>query len=636
MKISIAMLLWLLLLSFGVVSAQEETPPATQPVVLRLATSADPNTFDPLFAESLEDINYTSNLFIGLTRTDPATGDILPALAREWAVSEDGLTWTFTLRDDVFWVRYNTETASFEQGRLITAEDMVYTIQRLCGSNQNGYYAVDVFAKRIAGCSDGQTANDGTLAQSSAPDATTFTITLTAPYGSFLTMTTLPTLRPQPREAIEALGTDWAYPNNIVSSGAFALSRFIPQIGITLLANPFYPADLRNSGNVEAVDILFVADFETQFSLYQNALLDIAGVPIGVVSDVKADETYAGQLVELEELTVFFMGFATDKPPFNDVHVRRAFAAAIDRVAFVERVRFGIDQPLDGFISDGVAYSPQDAMVVGYNPDYAREQLALSPYPNCENFPEVKMTLFNGAGSWGTYIVNEWVELFGCDLARFTVNEITFNELLTLVNPIRTPSDARPNMFSLGWGADYPDADNYASFIECGISNFFVRGCTSLDELIAQARTLADSEERIALYTQIEEGLFGVDGEFPLIPLYTRKRNLLVQPWISGSFTTDGRVGAVNYDAYTLDVALRGENIRCEVTNNRGSAINRRISPSTVVDIAGQINDGESVRAIGQAIGDDGLVWWQLETGEWVRSDIVDETGQCEALPTTN
>lgn len=636
MKISIAMLLWLLLLSFGVVSAQEETPPAPQPVVLRLATSADPNTFDPLFAESLEDINYTSNLFIGLTRTDPATGDILPALAREWAVSEDGLTWTFTLRDDVFWVRYNTETASFEQGRLITAEDMVYTIQRLCSSNQNGYYAVDVFAKRIAGCSDGQTANDGTLAQASAPNTTTFIITLTAPYGSFLTMTTLPTLRPQPREAIEALGTDWAYPNNIVSSGAFSLSRFIPQIGITLLANPFYPADLRNSGNVEAVDILFVADFETQFSLYQNALLDIAGVPIGVVSDVKADETYAGQLVELEELTVFFMGFATDKPPFDDVHVRRAFAAAIDRVAFVERVRFGIDQPLDGFISDGVAYSPQGATVVGYNPDYAREQLALSPYPNCENFPEVKMTLFNGAGSWGTYIVNEWVELFGCDLARFTVNEITFNELLTLVNPIRTPSDARPNMFSLGWGADYPDADNYASFIECGISNFFVRGCTSVDELIAQARTIADSEERIALYTQIEEGLFGMDGEFPLIPLYTRKRNLLVQPWISGSFTTDGRVGAVNYDAYTLDVQLRGENIRCEVTNNRGSAINRRISPSTVVDIAGQINDGETVRAIGQAIGDDGLVWWQLETGEWVRSDIVDEAGQCEALPITN
>jgi len=635
MKLSIAMILGLLL-SFGVVSAQEETTPPPQPIVLRLASSADPNTFDPLFAESAEDINYTSNLFIGLTRTDPTTGEILPALAKEWSVSEDGLTWTFILRDDVYWMRYNTETASFEQLRRITADDMVYTIQRMCNSLQNGYYAVDVFAKRIAGCADAQIANDGSLAQATAPNPTTFTITLDAPYGYFLTMTTIPAMRPQPREVIDALGTDWAYPNNIVTSGAFALVRFLPSIGITLKANPYYPADLRNGGNVEEVDIVHVADFATQFDLYQNALLDIAGVPIGEVATVQADESYTGQLVELQELTIFFFGFVTDKPPFDNVHVRRAFSAAIDRTAFVERVRFGIDLPVQNFISDGVANAPEGANVVSYDPDYAREQLALSPYPDCQNLPEVKMTVFRGAGSWGTYIVNQWVELFGCDLARFTINEIGFNDLLILVNPIRTPSDARPNMFTMGWGADYADADNYASFVECGISNFFVRGCTSVDELIGQARRVANPEERTALYTQIEEGLFGAEGEFPLIPLYARKRILLVQPWILGSFTTDGRVGAVNYDAYTLDVQLRGENIRCEVTNNRGSAINRRISPSTVVDIAGQINDGETVRAIGQAIGDDGLVWWQLETGEWVRSDIVDEAGQCEALPTTN
>ncbi|MDX2074974.1 MAG: peptide ABC transporter substrate-binding protein [bacterium] len=634
MKLSIAMILGLLL-CLGMVSAQEEPVTPPQPVVFRIASSADPNTFDPLFAESQEDITYTNNLFIGLTRINPQTGDILPSLANEWSVSEDGLTWTFLLRDDVYWVRYNTETLAFEQQRLITAEDMVYTVQRMCNSLQNGYYAVDVFAKRIAGCADGQTANDGTLAQASAPDATTFTITLNDPHGDFLTMTTIPAFRPQPREAIEALNTDWAYPNNIVTSGAFALSRFLPTIGITLLANPFYPADLWNGGNVAEVDIVFVQEFATQFDLYRNALLDIAGVPIGEVATVRADEAFTGQLVELQELTTFFIGFSTDKPPFDNVHVRRAFSAAIDRTAFVERVRFGYDQPVTTFIPQGITGAPE-VTGVGYNPDYAREQMALSPYADCQNLPEVKMTVFRGAGSWGTYVVSQWVDLFGCDLARFTINEIGFNELLTLVNPIRTAAEERPNMFTMGWGADYADADSYASFIECGINNFFVRGCTSVDEQIAQARRVADVEERTALYTQIEEALFGVDGEFPLMPLYNRKRFILAQTWVMGAFTTDGRVGAVNYDAYTVDVKVRGENIRCEITNNRGSAINRRISPSTVVDIAGQIDDGATVRAIGQAIGDDGLVWWQLETGEWVRSDIVDESGQCDALPVTN
>lgn len=643
MKRTIALALALLCLSLSVAFAQEQPTPPPQPVLLRLASSATPNTFDPLFAQSAEDFALANNLFIGLTRTDPQTGEILPALAREWSVSDDGLTWTFILRDDVYWVRYDVATTTFEQGRLVTADDMVYTIHRLCSSRDNGYYAVDVLAKRIAGCEAGQLATDGTLAQASAPNPTTFIITLNERYGTqsdeygyFLSMTTLPAMRPQLGEAIETYGTDWAYPNNIVTTGAFALSRFVPSLGITLLKNPFYPADLWNGGNVDVVDVVFVQEFRAQFDLYRNALLDISGVPIGEVAAVREDETFADQLNELSELSIFFMGFVTDKPPFDNVHVRRAFSAAINRQAFVDRVRFGYDIPVNNLIPQGVAYAPDNVDVVGYNPDYAREQLALSPYPNCQNFPDVTMLFPRGAGSWGTYVVSQWVELFGCDLARFTVNEISFDQLERLINPTRTPVDARPNLFSLGWSPDYPDADSYVSFIECGVSNFFARSCTSVDVQIAQARRIADSAERTAIYRQIEQALFGTEGEFPLITLYTRKRFILVQPWLSGAFSTDGGVNIPSYDAYTVDVALRGANIRCEVTNNRGSAINRRASPSTQADIAGQMNNGETIRAVGQTIGGDGLVWWQLETGEWVRSDVVDEAGQCEALPMVN
>lgn len=643
MKHSIVLILGLLFLSLGLVSAQEESTTPTQPVVLRLASSATPNTFDPLFAESAEDFTYANNLFIGLTRIDPQTGEILPALAREWSVSDDGLTWTFILRDDIYWVRYDVPTSTFEQIRLVTADDMVYTINRICSSRENGYYAVDVLAKRIAGCAEGQLANDGTLANASAPNPITFVITLNAPYGTqndeygyFLSMTTLPAMRLQSGEALESYGTDWAYPNNIVTTGAFALARFMPTIGVTLVKNPFYPADLWNDGNIDSVDVVFVQEFSAQFNLYRNALLDISGVPIGEVATIREDEAYTDQFVELSELSIFFMGFVTDKAPFDNVHVRRAFSAAIDRQAFVNRVRFGYDTPIENFIPQGVAHAPENASVVGYDVDYAREQLALSPYPNCQNLPEITMLLPRGAGSWGTYVVSQWVEIFGCDLARFTINEVSFDQLETSINPIRTSAEARPNMFALGWSPDYPDADSYTSFIECGISNFFVRGCTSVDDLIAQARLVADSAERTALYTQIEEGLFGADGEFPLLTLYARKRFLLVQPWLTGVISETQTVNIPSYDAYIVDVALRGENIRCEVTNNRGSAINRRASASTTADIAGQLNNGETARAVGQTIGGDGLVWWQLETGEWVRSDVVDEAGQCEALPTVN
>src|SRR5688572_12185025 len=240
-----------LLLLLPVFALAQDTPADAAPedVTLKLALIEYPRTFDPLFVTTAGEIEFANNLFIGLTRLDPVTQAILPALAESWSVSEDGKTWTFTLRRDVPWVRYNAEAEAFESVRAINAADVLYSFRRLCSSRDNGYYAVDVFAAKIAGCAEGQAASNGNLVEAEAPDAATFVVTLTDAYSYFLSMTHMWTIRPVPAELVEANGAGWTQPDTIVTGGAFGLVEAQEGSRLVLRKNPFYPADLWNGGN---------------------------------------------------------------------------------------------------------------------------------------------------------------------------------------------------------------------------------------------------------------------------------------------------------------------------------------------------------------------------------------------------
>lgn len=623
------LLIGLLLLS-GTLMAQDT--PTTPDVPLELALMGAPSTLDPLFVTNASDIHLVNNLFIGLTRLDPVTGDILPALASSWSVSEDGKTWTFTLRDDVPWVNYNPQDGTFMVVRSVTADDVLFSFRRMCSGSAAGYYALNVFAVKIEGCQTGQQTGTAALLQAQAPNPTTFVVTLTEPYGYFLSMTAMWTIRPLPEETLTFYAGNWITPGNILTSGAYTLAEN-SESGVTLLRNPYYPADLWNGGNITRIELTRVSDVFDQFARYKRNLLDISDIPPRDIESVQEDPEFMPELLQIDEQIVYYFGFSHDKPPFDDVHVRRAFAAAFDRAAFVSEILQGNGTPIAHFTPPGLAHAPDlnAAFDMAFDPDFARAELTQSPYPDCAGLPDITITTFDGAYRWAEFLINQVVEHLGCDPDKFTLEEIRLDEVQAKINPANSP-EQRPHIFSLGWGPDYADADSFVTVLACSENNPLKRECGTVDDLITQARVENDTSVRDALYAQIERAFFGEEGEFPILPLYLSSVNRLKKAWVTGPFETDGRFGGIHYDAYTVNPELLAAGrVVCYIVG-LGNA-NLRFGPSTTTELAGRITAGERIRAIAKTTGQDNYTWWQLETGAWAREDVVGEEGECPRLP---
>ncbi len=529
-----------------------------EPITWYGATSLEISTFDPQRAQDNYSIDAIEQLFLGLTNNDPMIpGNILPELATNWTVSEDGTVWTFTLRNDVNWVRWDPVTDTAEVVRPVTAADAAYGIQRACDPRHGSYYT-SVADKVVLGCNDlsGKpveevTDTDYSLVQVQALDDTTLVVNLQFSAGYFFSMTPMWMLRPVPQEVIEEYSDDWTNVGTIVTNGPFVLDEFVRGVRRVYIKNDNLPADLRGPGNVERVTITLVEDAGTIFALYLDKQIETAGVPAAEVQAVLTDPAYADQLIQAPEPVVTYFAFAHDKAPFDNVHARRAFGAIVDRDAFNAEIRQNRGVPMIHFTPPGMFGAPPiNEVGVGYNPDYAREQIALAGYENCEGFPTVEV---DAGGGFGEFLAASAERELGCDRDIFTLSEVDFAVLLEWIDPRNAPED-RPNMWGIAWGPDYGDANNWVGdVLSCESENAFKRPCSEVDDLIDQARTEPDPETRLELYYRIEEAFFGPEGEHPIIPLDTRLTLILHQPWADAPLSTDGLFGGDHYDWRSID-----------------------------------------------------------------------------------
>jgi ABC-type transport system substrate-binding protein len=299
-----------------------------------------------------------------------------------------------------------------------------------------------------------------------------------------------------------------------------------------------------------------VEDIGTQFALYQDNEIDTSNVPSAELQAVLADPAYEGQLFQTSDLAVFFFAFAYDKEPTDNVHVRRALSASVDRNAFVQEIRQGRGVPMIHLTPPGMFGAPPiNEVGVGYNPEYAREQLAEAGYANCEGLPNLDVLTYQGAGAWAEFLAASFERELGCSPDVFNLEQQEFSVLLETVDPANPPED-RPHLWTLGWGPDYPDAHNWvfdAGYIACASENSTHRPCTEIDDLIDEAARESDPDRRKELYFQVEEMAFGPEGDHPLITLYMRVDYTLVKPWYTGPFETDGLFGGPHWDWRTVD-----------------------------------------------------------------------------------
>ncbi|NJL94731.1 MAG: hypothetical protein HC915_13940 [Anaerolineae bacterium] len=400
-----------------------------------------------------------------------------------------------------------------------------------------------------------------------APDDATLVITLRYPAPFFFSMSTIWTIRPVYREVIEEAGDNWTDPGVIVTNGPYMVAELIPNVRRVAVANPFFPADLRGPGNIERLEISIVRDGNTNFSLYLANQVDITGIPAAELENVRNDPELSQQIVPSTDIAVGYLAFDHSKAPFDDVHLRRAFAAILDRSAYIQQVQLGQGQAIYHFTPPGMLHAPPSLTDpgVGFNVQYAQEQLALSRYPGCQGLPPVSLAGTQGSADNFEFIKAAAEQYLGCDPNLFTVEELEFSVLLQLT-AFNQPTQNRPHMWSIAWGPDYADANNWVGdVISCYKDNNFLRPCTEVDDLIEAAARELDPERRTQLYFEAEAALFGrevdgqvvVDGEVPFIPLSTGGGFALVKPWYEGPFATDGIIGGQHWDWRTVDQAAQ-------------------------------------------------------------------------------
>lgn len=541
-----------------------------EPIELDLPLEASLPDLDPQRATSDTQIDLAENLFAGLTNYD-ATGDrVVPELATSWEVGPDGRTWTFTLRDDINWVRSGARQAEdsrlheVEVVRPVTADDVVFAVQRICSGEVDNQLAYALFI--IEGCEVVYTApqlTEGDLQAVGirALDDTTLEIRLTKPAGYFLALTSTSLFQPLPRDLVTELGDEWVTqagemgsgwqtPPNLVTSGPFFLvpDQTLSQL-VVLQRNPLWPID--RGGNVELVNLYYVEDEDSAYELWQDRTLDIAPLPSAELGGLMDRSPQKVRLVPQQIL--FYLGFNFDSPVFREPEVRRAFSAAINREALVEEIYGGRGIPMRHMTVPGVVGAvPPDEVGVGYSPDYARQQMAASSFRNCRLMTPFTFLVSSADLSLrqAELIRQMWIEELDCSEETINIEQAQFGALLAGTR--QDAGSARPDLWELAWAPGFPDAHTLMSdLLHCADSeNRQNRECSEADTLLRRAASGTDPDERTAVYRQVENLFFGESGLFPIVPLYVRATSWAAQDWVAFTPTV---YGGEQYDTYRID-----------------------------------------------------------------------------------
>jgi ABC-type oligopeptide transport system substrate-binding subunit len=543
----------------GGVTAQEN-------VVLRASFTQMPESLDPLYAPVYErhTRDIVENLFIGLTAYNPAIGDIEPALAESWEVSDDGITWTFHLRPDIPWVHYDTFTGEAESLRPVDAEDFVYALRRACHPETRAPYTSGLFI--IAGCQYIYNADpllvDGAFIERylgvRAVDPSTLELSLAFPAAYLPSIAASPEMRPIPREIVSTDPTNWTAPANLYTSGPWLLTAWEPGERLELFRNPFWPEPA--SGNVTQVEIVFDGAGDSGVDAFLEGRIDLIR---------PADSTrlirYAPDQID-EELrpTVILMGISQERPYMQDANLRRALAWAVNREAVAEAVRAetgALVAPITHMIPPGMVGSPPMGFGTGYDPEAARAALAATPHEGCWGFAEsitIRIDKSPEALAAARALVRGWMDTLGCSDRLFYIEQVTIQQVLDAARgAFSMTNEDRAHMWLVSWTADYLDAQSWVGdTLHCRYGEFFTGApCRAVDDLIDAAGINPNPNARRQQYEAVETLLFGREGLFPVIPLHVSAFAQGRQPWVSGPL----RLGPLRFDRITIDVNLRRE-----------------------------------------------------------------------------
>ena len=525
-------LLWLLaavaILSVGVLSACGDDDDGgasgdglAADQTLRIRLIGEPTTLDPQVAAFSSDIGVLKHLWRGLFYYGGPELDLAPAAATEiptqenGGISEDALTYTIKLRDDLTW----------SDGEALTAEDFAFSLRRLFDpeAGASGYYYS--FYTDIVGGEEA--AGGGPLEDVgvAAVGERTLEIRLVQPRPTLLTLLSLWPAYPV-REDVVSQGEAWTEAGALIGNGPYTLSEWEHDDHITLTANENYWGD--DKPTVETIVYRMQPNEEAALIAYENGELDMTPIPLTDVARFEGSEEQTRTALH----NTIGLQFNVTREPFDNPDVRKAFSAAIDRETFIENVRSGVGLATTSWLPPGVpGYDADRGKDYAFNVDNAKQFLEDAGFPDGEGLPDIKVMVGDSQSERlnAEFVQAQIKQNLGIEIGVDILESATFEDRFL-------SSDFQVTIG--GWFGDYADPENWlpSQWTTDSGNNISLYSNPDFDELMEKAASELDDGARIDLYAQAEAILIDTDQAFA--PIYHNDRNWLVKPWVDGLVVT--------------------------------------------------------------------------------------------------
>ena len=474
----------------------------------------DPITLDPALAGDAASATYIVEIFGGLLTIDKNL-QIIPDIAEampDITNNPDGTqTYTFKIR----------RNALFHTGRPVTAQDFKYSFDRAAKLGQTTSATAEAYLGDIVGAKDVTRGRADSISGVRVVDQSTLAITIDSPKAYFLAKLTYPTAFVVDQQQVDSNPRNWT--RKPTGTGPYKMAEWRLNERIILEANDRY-----HLGAPSLKRVLYVLAGGSTLTQYENGELDLAGISVNDVERVASPrDPLNAEYKSGPNLSIWYIGFNTKTPPFDDPNVRKAFAMAIDRNQIARVVLKDMMPVANSYMMPGLAGYNQSAQAPTFNPEEARRLLAESKYRDARGLGNVTMSEIGGGASAGfstQAIVEMWRTNLGVEVSIAQAEAASFFDDL---------DRGRMQMFEIGWIMDYPDPEGIIDLLFHSNSrqNNTRYSNPQFDALVEQARTEQDSTRRVQLYQQAEGILL---GDLPWIPLFFGREHFVVKPYVKG------------------------------------------------------------------------------------------------------
>lgn len=496
---------------------------ATQ--TLHIGNGAEPQDLDPQTTIVYTDYNILIALFEGLTVIDEASSEPIPGTASHWDVSDDGLRYTFYIRPEAHW----------SNGDSVTAQDFVFSFQRILSPALGAEYAYMLYAIKGAEAYNAGEITDFSLVGVRAVTANKLEITLERPTPQLLSLAAHqawfpvhpPTILGHGR--IDQRDTRWTIPGKLTCNGPYILKEWLPNQRIVVTRNTQYwntaatHPDTPGGGHIREV-VFYPTD---------NIAADEAAFRTGrlhITYDILPDRmeyyrrTAPDQLRIDPLLETLFVRFNTKLKPLDDVRVRRALALAIDRESIAQQLLLGSRLPAYHYTPPNTAGYTAEARQL-HDPEMARRLLAEAGFDGGRGFPKFEIQMNTDAVNARVFeaIQGMWKRELGVETTLVSLDFRAYLENQRTVAYQITRSR---------WVGDYNDPNTFLDmFVTDGGNNQTGWSNAGYDRAIMEAASATDRVVRFSAFRRAEKILL---DEAPIAPVVFGARTYLISPEVQG------------------------------------------------------------------------------------------------------